>query len=138
MRLGVVLAVVVGVFSCVCVFICVRARINRKEKYRKMAQNAVEKLPDAKNAYLQSRLSGALSSEKQEKIPIGAYLVYIEKLLRKLTERKLSGADFLLARKLQKKIAEYSAAESVSPCEQERIPAALTSVLSLCAKYEVL
>ena len=137
MLIGFCLTAVFVVLTCACAFMCVRAQINRKERYRAAARNAVEKLPDRENSYLRSRLSGALAAAKDGKLPTDACLLYTRKLLKKLTEKKLSGADVLMARRLQKQIVEYAEKELVSPHEKERLPLALTSVLNLCAKYEV-
>ncbi len=137
MFISVFLAVATVCAICACAFIYARARINRKEKYRAMARNSVEKLPDRENDYLRSRLSTALSGTADEKIPVESCLLYTRKLLKELTEKRLSGADVLMARKLQKQLGEYAAKDLVSPYEKERLPLALTSVLSLCAKYGV-
>ncbi len=129
--------VIIALFSCACVFICVRTRLIRKEKYCKVAKVAVEKLPDRENAYLRSRLSGALSCGEAIKTPADAQLLSVFKLLKKLTEKQLSGADVLMVRKLQRLIAEHAEKSKVSPYEKERLPYAVTSVLSLCAKYGI-
>lgn len=123
--------------TCVCTFICVHARINRKEKYRKMCNRAVEKLPDCENKYLRSRLANALACAEAGKTPTDASLGYVRKLLKELTEKQLSGADVLVARKLQKQIGEYAEKSKVSAYEKERLPHVLTSLLTLCAKYEI-
>lgn len=123
--------------TCACVFICVRTRSIRKREYRNMSKLSEVKLPDRENSYLRSRLSGALSCEDVEKIPKDTCLFSVAKLLKKLTEKQLSGADVLMVRKLQRLIAEHAEKSKVSPYEKERLPYAVTSVLSLCAKYGI-
>ena len=112
----------------------------RKEKnatYRAAARAADERLPDGRNGYLRSRLQTALAESEAVKMPCDAFLTQAEKLLRELKRKKLSGADGLLARKLQKEIGMYASKEYISPYEKEKIPASLTAILTLCAKYEI-
>ena len=135
MFLGLFLLLVVLLGVAVCA--ALRKRKEKNEAYRRAGRIAEERLPDRQNKYLRSRLQTALAQSKGDCIPCDAKLSGAEKLLRELKRKKLSGADSLLVRKLQKEIGMYASKEYIAPYKKEKIPASLTMLLTLCAKYEV-
>ena len=131
------LFLLLAVLVCVAIYSAWRNRKEKNEAYRRAGRIAEERLPDRQNEYLRSRLQTALAQTKGENVPCDAKLSKAEKLLRELKRKKLSGADSLLVRKLQKEIGMYASKEYIAPYKKEKIPASLTMLLTLCAKYEV-
>jgi hypothetical protein len=89
--------------------VCVRRRRQAVQKYRAAEKEQVEILPDARNEYLRSRLQTTLAVAAEEQLPSDANLLHAQKLLYTLLEKRMSGADSLIARKLQKDLGRYAA-----------------------------
>lgn len=117
--------------------VCVRRRRQAVQKYRAAEKEQVEILPDARNEYLRSRLQTTLAVAAEEQLPSDANLLHAQKLLYTLLEKRMSGADSLIARKLQKDLGRYAAKEYYSAYERGELSGLLSKLLTLCAKYEI-
>jgi hypothetical protein len=134
------LAVIFGLLSAVAAVVFGVASYRRKQRekeFRRQGSVAEFGLPDSRNQYLRSRLQTTLSVGEECRLPVDVRFLHARKLLYALSEKRLSGADSLLLHKLQKEVGRYSTEETVSAYETEKISAALSKLLSLCAKYEV-
>lgn len=112
-------------------------RRGMERKYRTQKGRIEECLPDSRNEYLQMRLQTALAVASEERLPTDANLLHAQKLLYALTEKRLSGADSLIARKLRKDLGRYAMKEYCSAYEKGELSGLLSKLLTLCAKYGV-
>lgn len=109
----------------------------RTKKYRAVEQEARYVLPDSRNEYLRARLQTSLAVSSEECTAPDVSLLHAQKLTYLLTEKRLSGADSLIVRKLQKELGRYAAKEYFSVYEKGELSTVFSKLLSLCAKYEV-
>ncbi len=108
-----------------------------ERKYRAAEKEQAEVLPDSRNEYLRSRLQTTLAVTTEECLPSDANLLHAQKLLCALTEKRMSGADSLIARKLQKDLGRYASKDYYSAYERGELSGLLSKLLTLCAKYEI-
>ena len=113
------------------------AKTKRENRYVEMWKQSQYVIPDGKNEYLRSRLQSALAVSEGESVPVDAKFLYARKMLCALSEKKLSGADSLIVRKLEKDVGRYAMKDYFSMNERGDIAGVLSKLLALCAKYEV-
>ena len=135
-KYGWVLAVIAAAIVAVWSVMMVR-RKRAENKYRVQKGRMEERLPDGRNGYLRMRLQTTLAVASEERLPTDANLLHAQKLLYALTEKRLSGADSLIARKLRKDLGRYAMKEYYSAYEKGELSGLLSKLLTLCAKYEV-
>ena len=135
-KYGWVLAVIAAAIVAVWSVMTVR-RKRAENKYRAQKGRMEERLPDSRNGYLRMRLQTTLAVASEEQLPTDANLLHAQKLLYALTEKRLSGADSLIARKLRKDLGRYAMKEYYSAYEKGELSGLLSKLLTLCAKYEV-
>ena len=114
----------------------VEIRKKRMRRYQRSSMEIESLLPDSKNEYLRHRLQTALAPAETCSPPDAEFL-HARKLLYSLGEKKLTAADSLLLRKLQKDVGVYATKEYFSQSDKGEIATTLSRVLTLCAKYEV-
>ncbi len=118
----------------------VRAKRERTNRYRKMSEETKYVLPDSRNDYLRSRLQTVLAVAEVAEADVSeadARFLHAKKLLYSLAEKKLSAADSLLMRKLQKDVNAYAVREYFAKGDKANIAGVLSKILTLCAKYDV-
>ena len=118
------------------VAVCFVWRWKNVRRYRKPPIEVDIFLPDDKNEYLRQRLQTTLAVSEEYSSPDADFL-HAQKLLYSLGEKKLTAADSLLLRKLQKDVGVYATKEYFSQSDKGEIATTLSRVLTLCAKYEV-
>ena len=128
----------VGVFCGGAVFFALAFFVRRRriKKYHRSSTGIDCLLPDAKNQYLRHRLQTTLAVSENASPPDAEFL-HVRKLLYLLGEKKLTAADSLIVRKLQKDVGLYSSKNSFTQSDRGEISTALSRILTLCAKYEV-
>lgn len=115
----------------------VRCKRERTERYRAVGKAAEVTLPDSRNEYLRARLQTALAVSSEEYTAPDVSLLHAQKLSYLLSEKRLSGADSLIVRKLQKELGVFAAKEYFSVYEKGELSSLFSKLLTLCAKYEV-
>ena len=109
----------------------------REAAFRRVEREGKCCLPDVGNDYLRSKLqtSLAVSEGALEENDVG--FLHAKKLLYALSEKRLSGADSLIVRKMQKDVGRYEANELLPSGEKRNVAHLFSKLLSLCAKYEI-
>lgn len=109
----------------------------QERRFLEVERAAKYALPDAQNGYLRDRLQTALAVSEGELEENDVGFLHAKKLLYALSEKRLSGADSLIVRKLQKDVGRYEANEYLPSSEKRNITTIFSKILSLCAKYEI-
>lgn len=109
----------------------------QERRFLEVEREAKYALPDMQNSYLRDRLQTALAVSEGELEENDVGFLHAKKLLYALSEKRLSGADSLIVRKLQKDVGRYEANEYLPSSEKRNITTIFSKILSLCAKYEI-